>query len=160
MAREETRNSEGVLPVGTIVSLAIAACFYVAMLLNIRSSSSGDAVVGDAIAWLFFTAGLWITLTIALVTGGVAGTMPRPAVWVLLQPLAGAALVVSGDFYSRHRGLPPLEPAILPLLIAFFALWARLPALQARLPARPTSLVVWLAVPAMSVMSLIVAANY
>jgi hypothetical protein len=43
-------------------------------------------VVGDAIAWLFFTAGLWIALTIALVTGGVAGTMPRPAVWVLLQP--------------------------------------------------------------------------
>jgi hypothetical protein len=29
-----------------------------------------------------------------------------------------AALIVSGDFYSRHRHLPPLEPALLPLLIA------------------------------------------
>jgi hypothetical protein len=125
------------------VLLAIAACFYVAMLLNIRSSSRGDAVVGDAIAWLFFTAGLWIALTIALVAGGVAGTMARPALWVLLQPLAGAALVVSGDFYSRHRSLPPLEHAILPILIAFYPLWARLPALQTRLSARPTSLVVW-----------------
>jgi hypothetical protein len=86
--------------------------------------------------------------------------MPRPALWVLLQPLAGAALVVSGDFYSRHRGLAPLEPAILPLLIAFYALWARLPALQAALPARPTSLVVWYAISAISVMSLILAANY
>ena len=154
------RRSGGALPIGTIVLLAIAACFYVAMLLNIRSSSSGDRVVGDAIAWLFFTAGLWIALTIALVAGGVAGTMPRPALWVLLQPLAGAALVVSGDFYSRHRSLPPLEHAILPILIAFYALWARLPALQARLPARPTSVVVWLAVAAISIMSLIVAANY
>jgi hypothetical protein len=45
-------------------------------------------------------------------------------------------------------------------LIAFYALWARLPALQARLPARPTSVVVWLAVAAISIMSLIVAANY
>ena len=160
MAREETRSSGGALPIGTIVLLAIAAGFYVAMLLNIRSSSSGDRVVGDAIAWLFFTAGLWIALTIALVAGGVAGTMPRPALWVLLQPLAGAALVVSGDFYSRHRSLPPLEPAILPLLIAVYALWARLPALQATLPARPTSLVVWFAVAAISVTSLIVAANY
>ncbi len=67
---------------------------------------------------------------------------------------------MSGDFYSRHRSLPPLEPAILPLLIAFYALWARLPALQAALPARPTSLVVWCAVAAISVVSLILAANY
>ena len=83
MAKEATRTS---LPIGTIILLAVAACFYVAMLLNIRSSSSGDRVVGDAIAWLFFTAGLWIALTIALVAGRVAGTMPRPALWVLLQP--------------------------------------------------------------------------
>jgi hypothetical protein len=117
-------------------------------------------VIGDAIAWLFFTAGLWIALTIALVAAAVAGTMLRPALWVLLQPLAGAALVVSGDFYSRHRSLPPLEPAILPLLIAFYALWACFAALQAALPARPTSLVVWLAVAAISVTSLILAANY
>ena len=160
MAREETRSSGGALPIGTIVLLAIAGCFYVVMLLNIRSSSSGDAAVGDAITWLFFTAGLWIALTIALLAGGVAGTMPRPALWLLLQPLAGAALVVSGDFYTRHRSLPPLEPSILPLLIAFYELWARLPAMQAALPARPTSLVVWVAVAAISVSSLIVAAIY
>jgi hypothetical protein len=91
MAGEKAPGSGRAFPIGTIVLLAIAACFYVAMLLNIRSSSSGDAAVGDAIAWLFLTGGLWITLTIALVAGGVAGTMPRPAVWVLLQPLAGGA---------------------------------------------------------------------
>ena len=160
MAREEAPSSGRALPIGTIVSLAIAGCFYVGMLLNIRSSSSGDAVVGEAIAWLFFTAGLWIALTVALAAGGVAGAMSRPALWIVLQPLAGAALVVSGDFYSRHCSLPPLEPAILPLLIAFYALWARLPALQAKLPARPTSIVVWCAVAAISVVSLLVAANY
>jgi hypothetical protein len=69
--------------------------------------------------------------------------MPRPAFWIVLRPLAGAALVVSGDFYSRQRSLPPFEPAILPLLIAFYALWARLPALRAWFPARATSVVVW-----------------
>jgi hypothetical protein len=160
MAGDETRSSGGALPIGTVVLLAIAAGFYVAMLLNMRTSATGDRVVGDAIAWLFFTAGLWIALTIALVAGAVAGRIPRPALWLLLQPLAGASLVVSGDFYSRHRDLPPLEPAILPLLIAFYALWARLPGLQDALPARRTSLVVWVAVAAISVISLIVAANY
>jgi hypothetical protein len=160
MASVNPPRSGRFLPIGTIGLLAIAGCFYVAMLLNIRSTSSGDAVVGDAIAWLFFTAGLWVTLTVALAVGAVVGTMPRPALWVVLQPLVGAALVVSGDFYSRHRNLPPLEPAILPLLIAFYALWARLPVLQAGLPSRPTSLIVWCAAAAVSVMSLIVAANY
>jgi hypothetical protein len=40
---------------------------------------------------------------------------------------------VSGDFCSRqHRSLPPMMGrAILPLLIAFYALSAHLPALQA-----------------------------
>jgi len=94
-----------------------------------------------------------VTLTAALVAGGIAGTMPCPTFWIVLQPLAGAALLLSGDFYLRHREIPPFEPMILPLLIASYALWARLRALQARLAARATSCVV-------SVISLIIAANY
>jgi hypothetical protein len=160
MVRGEKGDTGATIPIGMIVLLATAGCFYVAMLLNMRSSSTGEAVVGNAVGWLFFTAGLWIALTAALVAGGAAGTMPRPALWIVLQPLAGAALLVSGDFYSRHRSLPPFEPVILPLLIAFYALWARLPALQARLPSKSTSHVVWCAVAGISIVSLIVAANY
>ena len=160
MASEATTGSRRAWPVGTIVLLAIAGCFYLAMLLNIRTSAGGDAVVGEAIAWLFFTFCLWLALSVALVAGAVAGSMPWPFLWVVLQPLAGAALIVSGDFYSRHRSALPLEPIVLPLLIGFYALWARLPALGDRLPARSTSLLVWIAVAAISVISLVVAANY
>lgn len=160
MVSEERRDRGAAIPIGMIVLLAIAASLYVAMLLNMRSSSTGDAVVGDAFAWLLFTATLWIALTAALVAGAAAGMIPNPALWIILQPLVGAALLVSGDFYSRHRGLPPFEPAILPPLIAFYALWARVPALRVRLPPKSTSLVVWCAVAGISITSLIVAANY
>ena len=159
MAGEEIWGAGRTVPIGMVAVLAIAAGFYAAMLVDIRPAAHG-AVAGDAVAWLFFTAGLWLSLSIALIVGAVGGRMPRPALWVLLQPLAGAALVVSSDFYSRHRDLPPLEPAILPLLIAFYALWARLPALRRRLPATPTSVAVGCAVAAISAVSLFVAANY
>ena len=47
---------------------------------------------------------------------------------------------------SRHAAWALLFPALLPLLIAFYALWARFPRLHARLPDPMTSVVVWGAV--------------
>ncbi|HYM72016.1 MAG TPA: hypothetical protein VET89_03470 [Stellaceae bacterium] len=162
MASDPTSSATRTVPIGTIALLVVAGVLYVGMLSTLRSSASGDAVVGAAMEWLFFTALLWVVLTILLLVGGLMGRMPRLAAGaaIVLQPLAGAALLVSGDFYSRHRNLPPVEPALLPLLIAFYALWARLPALHRRLTPTRTSVAVWGLVFVLSVGSLVVASYY
>ncbi len=150
-------------PIETIVLLALAGVFYVGMLLAIKpSGAGGEAAISAAFAWLGLTAGLWIALSVMLIVCSVMGQAPRRA-WIfllVLQPLAGAALLVSGDFYSRHRNLPIVEPALLPLLIAFYAVWARLPALHGRLAPIPTTIAVWGAVFVLSVVSLVVASIY
>jgi hypothetical protein len=142
--------------------LVLAGFLYVEMLLNVRPSATGDAVVGEAIGWLFITTGLWIVLSVMLIVGRVMGRMPPRFGWLLifLQPLALAALLVGGDFYSRRRNLPIIEPAVLPLLIGFYAVWARLPLLQRSLPPIPTTAGIWGAVVILSVVSLVRAANY
>jgi len=149
-------------PIGTIALLGIAGFFYIHMLLNLRSFHGGEGGLGDAIAWFMFTAALWGTLTILLIVGGVMGSMPRPMRWALLalQPLAGAAIFVSGDFYSRRIDLPMIEPALLPLLIAGYAVWARFPGLHIRFPPAPTSYAVWGSIGIVSVLSFVVAANF
>jgi hypothetical protein len=151
-----------VFPVGTIVLLVVAGVLYVAMLMTVRTSANGDAAFGAAVAWFFYTVGLWLALTILLLVGAGVGRMPRKAAssLILLQPLAAAALIVSGDFYSRHRHLPPLEPSLLPLLIAAYAVWARFPSLHVRFPPTPTSLALLGLIGAVSVLSLLIAANY
>ena len=48
--------------------------------------------------------------------------------------------------------------AALPLLIGFYAFWARLPQLQARLPAERTSVAVWASIFVLSVATFVLAA--
>ena len=162
MATDQAPPARQTFPVGTFAILALAGICYVGMLASIRPSASGEAVVGAALFWLFLTAALWLLLTVLLIVGGMMGRMPRAAGWalVVLQPLIGAALIVSGDFYSRHRQLPPVEPALLPLLAAFYAVWARFTSLHDRLPPLATSLVVLGLIGGISVVSLVAAANY
>jgi hypothetical protein len=149
-------------PFGTTALLGMAGFFYINMLLNIRSFHGGEGGLGDAIAWFMFTAALWGTLTILLIVGGVMGSMPRPMRWALLalQPLAGAGILVSGDFYSRHIDRPMIEPVLLPLLIAGYAVWARFPALHVKFSPASTSYAVWGSIGIVSIISLVVAANY
>ena len=55
-------------PFGTLLLLAVACGFYVAMLGSISfSAGGGDAAFGQAIASLFFTLGLWIALVFLLI---------------------------------------------------------------------------------------------
>jgi hypothetical protein len=151
-----------VFPLGTIILLLVAGLLYVVMLMTVRTSANGDAAFGAAVAWFFCTAALWLALTILLLVGGGMGRMPRKAAGslILLQPLAGAALIVSGDFYSRHLELPPFEPALLPVLIAAYAVWARFPSLHSRFPPTPTSSTLLGLIGGISVLSLLIAANY
>jgi hypothetical protein len=163
MTTGQTQTPTRRFPIETIALLALAGFFYVGMLMSINpSGSGGEAAISEAMGWLVFTAALWIVLTVMLIVCRLMGKMPRGigVFLVVLQPLAGAAILVSGDFYSRHRNLPIVEPALLPLLIAFYAVWARFPALHRRLPPILTSVGVWGLVFVLSVVSLVVPSFY
>lgn len=133
-------------PFGTILLLAIAGVLYVAMLGTISfSAGGGDAAFGKALASLFATVGLWIALAVLLIAAGVSGAMPRWVVFaaVFLVPLSGVAAFVAIDMCSRHIKWAIVFPVVLPLLIAAYALWARLPGLRAKISAEPMSATTW-----------------
>jgi hypothetical protein len=81
------------------------------------------------------------------------GEMPRWAAILacVVHPLSGIGALVAIDMMSRHAVWALLFPALLPPLVAFYAIWARFPRLHARLPARITSAVVWGAILILSI---------
>src|SRR3954469_21494156 len=109
------------------------------------STGVGDASFGQAIASLFFTLGLWIALAVLLIAAGVMGEMPRwvAFVAVFLLPLAGIATFTAIDMCSRHIKWAILFPIVLPLLVALYAVWVRLPACRAAIPAEAMSAAIW-----------------
>ena len=141
-------------PIGLRV-LAVVACVpYVLMLISAATPlSSGDAAMGDAFAALFLTVALWIVLTIMLVVGGVTGTMPRWVAFlsIVLVPMSGVAAFTAIDMCSRRMQWAIVFDILLPLLIAFYAFWAGMPQLHARLPPERTSTAVWAAVFVLSI---------
>lgn len=133
-------------PIGTLLLLAIACGFYVAMLGSISFSTGvGDASFGQAIASLFFTAGLWIALAVLLIAAGMMGEMPRWVAFaaVFLLPLAGVATFTAIDMCSRHIKWAIVFPIVLPLLVAAYAMWARVPKFRAAISAEPMSAGIW-----------------
>lgn len=88
------------------------------------------------------------------------GRMPRWAAVaaVFLLPLSGVAAFVAVDMCSRHIGWAIVFPALLPALIALYAIWARFPQLHERLPEATTSAAAWSAVLALA--PLVLAAYY
>ena len=74
--------------------------------------------------------------------GGPGGNFPATRwsaiVAVFVVPLSGVAAFVAIDMCSRHMQWAIIFPAALPLLIASYAMWARLPRLRALLPAPAT----------------------
>ena len=134
------------IPFGTILLLAVACGFSVMMLGSTSFSTGvGDASFGQAMASLFFTAGLWIALAVLLIAAGVIGEMPRWVrfIAVFLLPLAAVATVTAIDMCSRHIKWAIVFPIVLPLLIALYAVWARFPACRAAIPVEPMSAAIW-----------------
>ncbi len=145
-------------PVGTYILLGVAGLFYALMLANLVETGTTDAAgrgLDRAFAALagFF---LWILLAVLLVVGGVKGHMPLLAAMVasILLPVSAVAAVAAAELYERQGGWPILVPALLPLVFAFYALWARLPHLQKSLPILSTSACAGLAILLMTVGSL------
>jgi len=148
------------IPVGTYVVLALASGLYVAMLLNVQvPAGGGEARIANAYQVLFLTLWLWVALAALLVVCGVMGEMPH---WVMvvpffLHPLSGVAAFVAIDMAERH-GWTIIFPVLLPPIIALYAVWARLPQLRTKFPAKPTSLIAWIAILVLSILALVAAA--
>lgn len=151
-------QSQRLWPIG----LLAAGVLYILMLLNASSqpAGGGEANIAVVVEALFPTAALWVVLVCMLIVGGVGGSMPRWAGWLagVLVPMSGVANFVAVDMCSRRMPWAIVFLLLLAPLLAFYALWARLPWLQARLPAERTSVAVRATVFVLSIASFALAA--
>ena len=148
-------------PLGMILLLILAAFLYALMMANLVDASGTDAA-GRGLNLAFAAlvgAVLWIVLAILLVVAAVKGSMPDAAKIAagFLLPLSAVAAFKSIELDNGHGGVPILVPVLLPPLIALYALWARLPAAQAKLPSGPTSTVLGGAILLVALVPLVVA---
>jgi hypothetical protein len=121
-------------PIGAILALAVAALFYLGMMLTLSNVQNADTdAVGRAMAEafaIFFGIGLWMALAVLLLIGGVKGEMP---VWsavaaALVLPISGFAAIVAVGLLARGDSARYiLVPGLIAPLIAGYAIWARLP---------------------------------
>lgn len=144
-----------------LLALSLLAAALLLMLLNNASFSpagGGESMMAAAFEGLFLVAALWIVLVIMLFVGGLLGSMPRWTAWlaIVLVPMAAIADTVALDMCSRHMQWALALVAALPLLVGYYAWWARLRPASAP-PAERTSAPVWGVVFLLSVVTFVVA---
>ena len=132
-------------PIATILLLLLAAVLYAPMLACFIDAPNGDAFGrGLALAYGAILAGLlWLVLAALLTIAAVQGRMP---LWArvgaaVLWPLSCVAVWMAGDAHGAGDRSAIWVPALLPPLIALYALWARLPVLHTVFRAGVTSAV-------------------
>jgi hypothetical protein len=121
-------------------------------------AGGGEALMAQAFQMVFIAFALWVVVVAMLVVGGVMGGMPRWVGWlaIALVPMAGIANVVAVDMCGRHMPWAVVVVVLLPLLIGFYAFWARLRFKSA--PDERTSALVWGAVFLISALTFVIAA--
>ena len=147
-------------PVGTIILLVLAAVLYAAMLSCLVDAPNSDAFGrGLALAYgAILGTALWLVLAVLLIIAAVKGRMPLWAIarrWSVLVPLSCVVMWFAGDAYARGDASAIWVAALLPPLLALYALWARLPALHATFRAVPTSAVLGAAIAYLTVAPLV-----
>lgn len=128
-------------PVGTIVLLIVAGVLYLAMAGSLADLGGSDAA-GRGMAMGFgmiFGAALWLVLALLLLIAAINGAMPTAGKIgaAVLLPVSSVAASVALDLYSHRAEWAFAVVLALPVLIAAYALWARLPAVHAVLPPLP-----------------------
>ena len=148
-------------PFGLIVLALIALVLLVLLAGNAlyAPAGGGEALMAQAFQMVFIAFALWIVMVAMLVVGGVMGGMPRWAGWlaIVLVPMAGIADVVAVDMCGRHMPWAVVVVVLLPLLIGFYAFWARL-RFKSAPPDERTSTWVWGSVFFLSVLTYVIAA--
>jgi hypothetical protein len=130
-------------PIGTFVLLAVAAFLYLGMLGSLSGLNETDAM-GRGMALGFgaiFGVALWLVLAVLLLVAAINGAMPAIGKIgaALALPLSAIAASVAIGLYGDGAVWAFAVPLLLPPLIMAYALWARLPSLQTRLPPLPTT---------------------
>jgi hypothetical protein len=147
-----------------MIVLALVACLlYAVLIANLADSRIGDVGHGMAAAIaVIYGAELWLALAIMLLVANFKGNMPRWAALgaLILVPLSACTALVSIEMYTRDGGWPIIVPTVLPPLFAFYALWARIPALNRLLPLKLTSVIVGNAILLLTVVPLVAAFAY
>ena len=135
-------------PVGSLLLLALAVVFYIPALLAIwlggpegdPATFSGEARYSQAWAMLYallFGILLWIALGVLVLLAGLKGhlTCSWTAAAGIFYPLAaGATFAAAQVCFTWPGGWSVLVPALLPPLLALYALAARVPLLGADWP--------------------------
>jgi len=134
-------------PIGLLVLLPVALLLYGLLLVSALSDSGGggEARISAAYEELVYSFALWVVLALMLIVAGITGSMPR---WVrilavVVVPMAAAAFFTALDMVSPEQPWPLAIVVLLPLLIVFYAFWARLPALHKTFGAERISTAVW-----------------
>jgi hypothetical protein len=124
-----------------------------------KPAGGGEALMAQAFQMVFIAFALWVALVGMVVLGGVMGGMPRWVGWlaIVLVPMAGIADVVAVDMCGRHMEWAVVVVVLLPLLIGFYAFWARL-RFKSAPPGERTSALVWGSVFLISALTFVVAA--
>jgi hypothetical protein len=130
-------------PVGSIILLIVAGFLYLAMVGSLTGMNETDAA-GRGMAMGFgaiFGAALWLVLALLLLIAAINGAMPTMGKIgaAVLLPLSAVAASVAADLYSQGADWTFVIVLVLPLLLAGYALWARVPALHPALPPLQTT---------------------
>ncbi len=94
---------------------------------------------------------LWMTLAILLFGGSAVRDETTRIVAAILLLLSGVATIYAAGLYARYAGWAIATPALLPPLIALYAIRARLPGLQARLPTKTANIAAFGAILVMTI---------
>jgi hypothetical protein len=86
---------------------------------------------------------LWIVLAILLFLARKNQKLPPQQLMAAAILFSGFAAFYATDLYARYAGWAIVVPALLPPWIALYAIWARLPALHAALPAKIINPAAW-----------------
>lgn len=127
-------TASGGFPWGFTILMTVAALLYLLMAANILGARSSDAA-GNGMAQAFcaiLSVLLWIVLAIALLIARPHGAVPgwAMACLVVLVPLGALSVTIAIMLWGEKGGWLVVLPVGAPLLIALFAVWARLPSLH------------------------------
>lgn len=143
--------------IGALPLLAFACLLYLGLMHDIvpsparefiqRGEPASNAIargLTELIAFVLIFL-LWIVLAILLFLGRKGQKMPPLALVAaaILLPLSGVAAIYATDLYASYAGWAIVVPALLPPLIALYAMWRCLPVLHAALPAKIINPAAW-----------------
>ena len=143
--------------IGAWLLLGLACLLYLGLMHDLVPSPAREFIqggepasnaIGRGLAELFaflLIFLLWIVLAILVFLRGKGQKMPPLALVAsaILLPLSGVAAVYAADLYASYAGWAIVVPALLPPLIALYAMWGRLPVLHSALPAKIINPVAW-----------------